>query len=53
MQEDKQKSRYEDKQEEMSTIIEDTRMSIEKNIDITMENDDTKSDSGENWSGSM
>ncbi|CAG8639768.1 20348_t:CDS:10 [Dentiscutata erythropus] len=42
-----------DKQEEINTNFEDARMSIEKNTDITMENDDTKSDSGENWSGSM
>ncbi|RIB12504.1 hypothetical protein C2G38_2200470 [Gigaspora rosea] len=53
MQEDKQKSKHEDEQEEMSTNNEDTRMSVEKNTDITTENDDTKSDSGENWSGSM
>ncbi|CAG8833969.1 40652_t:CDS:2, partial [Gigaspora margarita] len=53
MQEDKQKSKHEDEQEEMNINNEDTRMSVEKNTDITMENDDTKSDSGENWSGSM
>ncbi|CAG8721495.1 7162_t:CDS:10 [Cetraspora pellucida] len=52
-QEDKQKSKEEDRQEEMSTNIEDTKMSVDKNTDITMENDDTKSDSGENWSGSV
>ncbi|CAG8694211.1 8420_t:CDS:10, partial [Cetraspora pellucida] len=41
------------KQEEMSTNIEDTKMSVDKNTDITTENDDAKSDSGENWSGSV
>ncbi|CAG8632210.1 16864_t:CDS:10 [Racocetra fulgida] len=52
-QEDKQRSRQEDMQEDMSTNIEDTKISVEKNNDITMENDDSKSDSGENWSGSV